>query len=128
MQLNEYFTRLTSLALFSKVETLVENSLLGDWIIWVEYGQQRSDGDVAWQQWNKPLYALKDAKSLNEEILNCRMCFPFHHVRLYAEKLKPQTKMIYWVYTPQDYSNQKVLPEQEYTDIPFETLPQRMRA
>jgi ribulose bisphosphate carboxylase small subunit len=128
MQLNDYFTRLTSLALFNKVENLVQQSLLGDWIIRIEYGEQRADGEISWRQWNRAFFAVKDAKSLNHEILNCRMCFPIHPIRLYAEKLNPQTKIIYWVYTPQEYSSQEAPSEQEYTPVTFEELPQGMQA
>jgi len=128
MQLNDYYTRLTSLALFNKVKNLVDQSLLDDWVIWIEYGEQQSNGEASWQQWHKPFYAVQDAEQLNEEILKCRMCFPVHPIRLYAEKLNPRTKMIYWVYSPQSSSIPEATPELDYTSISVEAVPQKMRA
>lgn len=102
MQLDQYFVRLTSLALFNRVEKLVQQSLKGDWIVRIQYGEGSSSdsGDTCWHQWKSPFFALKDAHELNQEILACRQCFPIHPIRLHAEKVRPESRFIYWLYTP----------------------------
>jgi len=111
MQLDQYFVRLTSLALFNKVENLVQQSLRGDWIVRIQYGEQVSADDHRWQQWKSPFFALRDASSLNEEILACRMCFPLQPIRLYAEKVRPESRFIYTLYTPSEQTIPKLQAE-----------------
>lgn len=121
MQLDQYFVRLTSLALFNRVEKLVQQSLQGDWVVRIQYGEGSSSDaeDIRWHQWKSPFFALKDAHALNQEILACRQCFPVHPVRLYAERFRPETRFIYWLYTPptqqisvkQEPERQPVQPE-----------------
>ncbi|MFO7550105.1 MAG: hypothetical protein R6W80_01765, partial [Haliea sp.] len=53
-----------------------------------------------WQQWQSPFFALQDAKSLNQAILACRLQHPLQPVRLYAEKVRPESHFIYWIHTP----------------------------
>jgi ribulose bisphosphate carboxylase small subunit len=113
MQLDQYFVRLTSLALFNKVENLVRQSLRGDWIVRIQYGEQLSADDYRWQQWKSPFFALQDANELNEAILACRMNFPHHPIRLYAEKTRPESRFIYTLYTPSEHSVLKQRTEQE---------------
>ena len=100
MQLDQYFVRLTSLALFNRVENLVQQSLRGDWIVRIQYGEVTDQDVLRWYQWKSPFFALQDAHDLNQEILACRQCFPAHAVRLHAEKVRPETQFIYWLYTP----------------------------
>ncbi|TDY04037.1 ribulose bisphosphate carboxylase small subunit [Thiohalophilus thiocyanatoxydans] len=100
MQLEQYFVRLTSLALFNKVENLVQQSLRGDWIVRIQYGVPSSDLTLSWQQWQSPFFALQNAKSLNQAILACRLHYPLNPVRLYAEKVRPESRFIYWIHTP----------------------------
>lgn len=114
MQLDQYFVRLTSLALFNKVENLVQQSLRGDWIVRIQYGEQVSADEHRWQQWKSPFFALQDASSLNEEILACRMCFPHQPIRLYAEKVRPESRFIYTIYTPSEQNT----PQSEVEPAP----------
>jgi len=112
MQLDQYFVRLTSLALFNKVENLVQQSLRGDWIIRIQYGEWTSTDEYRWQQWKSPFFALKDASALNEDILACRMCFPLHPIRLYAEKVRPESRFIYTIYMPNEQDAPKPQTEE----------------
>ncbi|MDZ7661702.1 ribulose bisphosphate carboxylase small subunit [Thiohalophilus sp.] len=117
MQLDSYYIKLTCLALFNKVENLVQHSLRGDWIVRIQYGVSTSDNTLGWHQWQSPFFALQNARSLNEAILACRLNYPLHPVRLYAEKVRPESHFIYWIHTPDHQAPPPAesLPEPRYT-------------
>lgn len=126
MQLEQYFVRLTSLALFNKVENLVQQSLYGDWIIRLQYGEQLSDNTIRWRQWKSPFFALKEASALNKAMLECRMCFPVHPIRLYAEKAHPEVYFIYWLYSPGQQPAVKTITEPEQAPAPLDVAYQNI--
>ncbi|MFP3874146.1 MAG: ribulose bisphosphate carboxylase small subunit [Thiohalophilus sp.] len=117
MQLDNYFIKLTCLALFNKVENLVQQSLRGDWIVRIQYGVATSGNTLSWRQWQSPFFALQNARSLNEAILACRLQYPLQPVRLYAEKVRPESRFVYWIHTPahQTPPPAEPLPEPRYT-------------
>lgn len=130
MQLDNYFIKLTCLALFNKVENLVQQSLRGDWVVRIQYGVPASDNTLSWHQWETPFFALQDARSLNEAILACRLNYPLNPVRLYAEKVRPESHFIYWIYTPNHQASPPAepLPEPRYTQSPMVASYQQARA
>lgn len=117
MQLDNYFIKLTCLALFNKVENLVQQSLRGDWIVRIQYGVPSSDNTLRWQQWQSPFFALQNAKALNQAILACRLDYPLQPVRLYAEKVRPESHFIYWIHIPTHQTSPPAepLPEPRHT-------------
>jgi ribulose bisphosphate carboxylase small subunit len=84
----------------AQIRKLVENSLLFDWVIRIEY-TNRTTGSIPWEQWGKPCFALRSADSVIASIKSCYTNNPGYAIRLTAEKVQPRTRMIYSVYNPQ---------------------------
>jgi ribulose bisphosphate carboxylase small subunit len=81
-----------------ELEKLINQSLRGDWIIRVEHIGQDETPQSSWQQWEKALFAVKSSEPVMEAIYACRASNPSHSIRMYAEKVRPQTRFIYPVY------------------------------
>ena len=79
---------------------VIENSLLRDWVIRVEYHGEET-GINCWQLWDKTFFAIGSAKDVIQAITNCYKAHPRSTIRLYAEKFRPQTRMLFTVYNPQ---------------------------
>ena len=82
-----------------KLRKLIENSLLADWIIRVEYSGTRASDD-GWQQWDKAMFALKSADEVLAALKACYTHKPGCVIRINAEKVRPRTQMYYTAYRP----------------------------
>ena len=80
------------------LEKLINQSLHSDWIIRVEHSGLDKKPQSRWQQWEKALFAVKSPEPVMEAIYACRASNPTHSIRMYAEKVRPQTRFIYPVY------------------------------
>ena len=99
MQLvQQHVTPLAPLHGHEELETLINQSLRGDWIIRVEHSGLDETPQSRWQQWEKALFAVKSHEPVMEAIYACRSSNPTHSIRMYAEKVRPQTRFIYPVY------------------------------
>lgn len=99
MQLvQQHFTPLVPLQGHAELEQLIDQSLRGDWIIRVEHMAQDQPPHSRWQQWQNALFAVKSPNPVMEAIYACRASNPTHSIRMYAEKVRPQTRFIYPVY------------------------------
>lgn len=79
---------------------IIESSLLADWAISIEF--QSGDSETScWLLWGKAFFAIRSAKPVLEELLNCYIRHPNSTIRISAEKFRPQTRMLYTVYNPQ---------------------------
>ncbi|MFO7602720.1 MAG: ribulose bisphosphate carboxylase small subunit [Gammaproteobacteria bacterium] len=94
------------LAALNKVQQLVSQHLCGDWVIRVEYAEQTPGASNNWRQWGKAMFALHNAEPVINGILTCQEHYPAQAIRLSAEKMRPQTRMIYWVHPPRLESSQ----------------------
>ena len=79
---------------------VIENSLLGDWAIRIEYHGEET-GINCWQLWDKTFFAIASAKDVLQAITNCYKTHPRSTIRIFAEKFHPQTRMLLTVYNPQ---------------------------
>lgn len=84
------------------VERHIEERLAERWILRVEHAEDVNPVSTDWQQCGKALYCTKDAKPLIDSIRACRANYPTHAIRLYAEKMQPRARFVYWVYRPQE--------------------------
>lgn len=96
----------------AKIRKLVENSLLSDWVIRVEY--EAGEMETAdWQQWDQAIFATRSAESVLSAISACYSKNPNSTIRINAEKIRPQTRMLYTVYNPGFFTADKATrPEQ----------------
>ena len=100
MLLAEPVIPLVSSTTLNEINNLVEQNLLGEWVVRIEHSGEPATGNQDWQQWRAALFALKNAEPVINAILACRANSPNHAIRLHAEKLRPQTRFIYWVHSP----------------------------
>jgi len=82
-----------------KLRKLIESSLQFDWIIRVEYASGNT-GLVCWQQWDKTFFAIRAADAVLLAVTDCYKNNPASTIRLSAEKVRPQTHLLYTVYQP----------------------------
>ena len=87
----------------ARIKKLVENSLLFDWVIRIEYAADSSES--GWHQWDNTFFALRSADAVIDAITRCYTANLGHTIRINAEKLRPQTSMLFTVYNP-DYLHQ----------------------
>ncbi|MEW5755744.1 MAG: ribulose bisphosphate carboxylase small subunit [Pseudomonadota bacterium] len=85
-----------------EVEQLIGQNLCGDWILRIEHAACDADPYLRWQPWGDPFFAVNSSAPVIAAIRSCRVKLPKDSIRLCAEKLRPQTRLIYWVHTPDD--------------------------
>lgn len=98
MPLAQCHTPVILLAALNKVQQLVSQHLCGDWVIRIEYSEEATVASSRWAQWGKAMFALHNAEPVINAILSCQANYPAQAIRLSAEKMRPQTRMIYWVH------------------------------
>ena len=82
------------------LKKLIENSLLADWAIRIEY-QGGTSNASSWQIWDKTFFAIRSAEAVLIAILDCYAKHPKSTIRIKAEKFLPQSMMMYTVYNPE---------------------------
>ncbi|MGV6857510.1 MAG: ribulose bisphosphate carboxylase small subunit [bacterium] len=80
------------------VRQTVNNALLYDWAIRVEYMSADAEYGDDWQQWEKPLFALDSAQEVLDAITDCHTSHPHSSIRLSAQKLRPRTHILLCVH------------------------------
>lgn len=81
------------------LKKIIENSLLSDWVIRIEYQSDKPDTDC-WQLWGKAFFAIRSAEVVLARLLDCHTKNPESSIRLSAEKFRPQSRVLYTVYNP----------------------------
>lgn len=86
-----------------KIEQFIDSSLLGNWTIRIEHSLAGgSQGKAIWRQWGTTLFAITSARAVLEAIDACHARYPSHEIRIHAERLKPEMRMVYCVYRAAD--------------------------
>lgn len=80
------------------IKNFIDQSLLGDWIIRVEYARNNSQGQLSWYQWGSTMFAIKSSADVLEAIDGCHASYPAQEIRIHAEKVRPETRLVYSVY------------------------------
>ena len=83
----------------AKLRKIIDNGLLFDWIIRIEYSGGISNREN-WLQWKQAHFAIRSAESVLVELKRCYEKHPDCLIRIHAEKLRPQTRMVYTAYNP----------------------------
>lgn len=81
-----------------KIESFINQCLLGDWVIRIEHRGYEQQPHMGWQQWENSFFAIDNARSVVKSINACHEAFPFHSIRIYAEKFMPEMRMVYCIY------------------------------
>lgn len=95
-----------SLALQScciELEHLIRECLHTEWAIYIEYAEAHPQPYTNWKRWGEIFFAIKKSTQVLDSINACRSCFPGAYIRLYAEKFRPNTKLVYWVQSPDQF-------------------------
>jgi len=100
MQSYKYGISMAALSCQGEIEQLVKGTLHTDWAIFIEYGEFSESKSTTWHRWGKAHFDVQSAEPVIDAILACRSCYPNFHIRLYAEKLRPSTKLVYCVHKP----------------------------
>ena len=98
MRLLEICNPVPALQNRNKMENFIDQSLLGDWIIRVEYSGNNSQGQRGWIQWGSTMFAIRSPDEVMEAIDACHTNYPEQEIRIYAEKVRPQVRIVYSVY------------------------------
>ena len=98
MQLVEKFDAVPSRNNRNDIENFIDQSLLGDWVIRVEYSRNNSRGQADWVQWGSTMFAINSPDEVMEAIDACHTNYPEQEIRIYAEKVRPQVRIVYSVY------------------------------
>ncbi|MGD8560285.1 MAG: ribulose bisphosphate carboxylase small subunit [Gammaproteobacteria bacterium] len=85
-----------------ELEEFIGRSLLGDWMIRIEHKGDNEPPYHRWQQWGDMLFAITRPDSVMEAIYACRSSYPAHAIRIYAEKVWPESRMIYRIHETPD--------------------------
>ncbi|MBI1422182.1 MAG: hypothetical protein GC149_01865 [Gammaproteobacteria bacterium] len=96
------------------VKRIIENSLLSDWAIRIEYQSGESE-NTGWQLWDKTFFAISTAEAVLTALRDCYTKHPKCAIRLHAEKFRPQTRIVYTVYDPQYLPSETELKTQGST-------------
>ena len=67
-----------------QVRAQVEYCLKNGWAISVEYTDDPHPRNVYWDMWALPMFDLKDAAGVMQEINACRATYPNHYVKINA--------------------------------------------
>lgn len=81
------------------IKKIIENSLLSDWAISIEYHSNGID-TAGWQLWNRSFFAVRSAEAVLESLLDCHAKHPRCCIRINAEKYRPQCRVLYTAYNP----------------------------
>lgn len=109
MQSAQNVVQLASESRLEKIGQLIQHSLCGDWILRIEHTQNASSHHVVWQQWNTPFFAIANPEPVINSIEICRDTYPTHTIRLYAEKIRPEVRLVYWIHQPRYQTRAKIL-------------------
>jgi ribulose bisphosphate carboxylase small subunit len=106
-----------------KLRKLIETSLKFDWIIRVEYASDNS-GVSCWQQWDRTFFAIRAADAVLLAVADCYKNNPASTIRIYAEKVRPQTHLLYTVYQPRSLAADAAI-KPALSQAPYQSKPVR---
>lgn len=96
------------------IKKIIENSLLSDWAIRIEYLDNDSE-TADWQLWDKAFYAIRSASPVMTALVTCYEKNSRCAIRIAAEKFRPQSRLLYTVYTPHILPYEAVVKPQTIT-------------
>lgn len=82
-----------------EIKAQVQYCLDNGWPVSIEYTDDPHPRNVYWELWGLPLFDMKDAVAVMEEITACRKAFPHHYIRVngYDRSLGRQTTALSFI-------------------------------
>lgn len=82
-----------------EIKAQVQYCLDHDWPVSVEYTDDPHPRNVYWEMWGMPLFDMKDAVAVMEEVQACRKAYPNHYIRVngYDRSLGRQTTALSFI-------------------------------
>lgn len=82
-----------------EIKAQVQYCLDHDWPVSVEYTDDPHPRNVYWEMWGLPLFDMKDAVAVMEEVQACRKAYPNHYIRVngYDRSLGRQTTALSFI-------------------------------
>ena len=82
-----------------QIKAQVQYCLDNNWPVSVEYTDDPHPRNIYWDMWGLPMFDLKDAVGVMNEINRCRENFPNHYIRVngYDRRLGRQTTAISFI-------------------------------
>ena len=82
-----------------QIQAQVQYCLDNDWPVAVEYTDDPHPRNIYWTMWGLPMFDLRDAAGVMNEINACRRAFPNHYVRVtgYDRHLGRQTTALSFI-------------------------------
>lgn len=87
---------------FHQIKNLIENSLMHDWAISIEYAAKSHQNYTEWLKWDKKFYGIKDSDHVLEEIMACCKNNPGCSMKLVCEQFSPECRLIYCIRRKQE--------------------------
>jgi ribulose-bisphosphate carboxylase small chain len=67
-----------------QIKAQIEYCLQNDWAVSVEYTDDPHPRNTYWELFGLPMFDLKDAAGIFEEVRSCRKTFPNHYIKVNA--------------------------------------------
>lgn len=80
-----------------EIKNLIENGLMHDWAISIEYAARNHQNYTKWLKWDKKFYGIKDSNHVLEEIMACCKNNPECSMKLVCEQFSPECRLIYCI-------------------------------
>lgn len=82
-----------------QIRAQVQYCLDNDWPVLIEYTDDPHPRNNYWDMWKMPMFDLKDAAGVMDEIKACREAFPNHYIRVngYDRSLGRQTTALSFI-------------------------------
>ena len=76
----------------------INNHLLHDWVVRVQYCDTVNSRYTRWRQWGETFYAIDTPMTVVGAVQECRVYFPGHAIQLHAERYNPTVQFKYHVF------------------------------
>ncbi len=101
-----------------EIRAQIQYCLDHDWPVSIEYTDDPHPRNIYWEMWGLPMFDLKDAAEVMEEIKACRNAFPNYYIRVngYDRTLGRQTIALSFLVNRPENEPGFHVERMEYTD------------
>jgi ribulose bisphosphate carboxylase small subunit len=89
----------------SDIERIIEDQLVDNWVVRIEYTKKIEYMVTSWQQWGETFFNITDASGVIKNIISCHKNNPQCAMRLHAEKYSPRSYLYFWLCQAKCISN-----------------------